>query len=327
LVYNNEYMGLSIVALTVVGMQFPLAALRDSNGKPVPMDAFGGRQVVLTFGPNSRNLALEARKTMPRVIAVGVDYALPANAEWQAGIEGAVLLNSKGYAVKHWQLPPAEKLATFLREWTSSSSPSLDSTLPDPRVRLKRIAATKPPDTWFDALRNGLRLAIPRPLAAGAAKGLAVVFLSTTGAMDELYFPRLNKIYEECSAANIDMLGIFSEYDETAQRVSRVAGLMNIAFPCAIDPGNAFADAFRATRTPEAFLLDSDMRLIYTGAVDSSSFESDDNRRYLSDAIKAMAAGKGPSIRKTLPFGTILRRDPGETSSERSRSIGRLPSF
>ena len=70
------------------------------------------------------------------------------------------------------------------------------------------------------------------------------------------------------------------------------------------------------------FLMDSKMRVFYTGAIDSSTFDSSESTPFLQNAIQALVAGKEPAIAKTLPFGTILRRS---AQDERASPFESLP--
>ncbi|MBA3727258.1 MAG: redoxin family protein [Armatimonadetes bacterium] len=108
--------------------------------------------------------------------------------------------------------------------------------------------------------------------------------------------------------ANLGVLALFSNYDETAAAVSSFAAVAELAFDIALDPGNAFADAYRATRTPEAFLMDADGKVAYTGAVDSSTWPAAENLPFLMRAIAAVSKGELPKIERSLPFGTVIRR-------------------
>ena len=60
-----------------------------------------------------------------------------------------------------------------------------------------------------------------------------------------------------------------------------------------VDNNHQVADAFGANRTPESFLFDKSLTLIYHGAIDDNPSDADAvTRRHLKEAINEMLAGK-----------------------------------
>lgn len=84
-----------------------------------------------------------------------------------------------------------------------------------------------------------------------------------------------------------------------------------MAFPYVVDATSEVARAFGATRTPEAFLFDAGGKLVYHGAIDDNAKEPKKvKKRYLEDALEALAAGKPVAVAQTKALGcTIKYRD------------------
>ncbi|MEO7265372.1 MAG: thioredoxin family protein, partial [Ferruginibacter sp.] len=67
-----------------------------------------------------------------------------------------------------------------------------------------------------------------------------------------------------------------------------------------VDKNNEIADAFGANRTPECFLFDKNLKLVYHGAIDDNpSDASAVNRHHLKEAINELVAGKDISVKES----------------------------
>jgi len=76
-----------------------------------------------------------------------------------------------------------------------------------------------------------------------------------------------------------------------------------------MDENHVLADAFGALTTPHVFLFDSDMKLIYKGAIDDSVDSSEGvENPYLKDAIEAYKAGEKIDPNSTKQLGCSIKR-------------------
>ena len=76
-----------------------------------------------------------------------------------------------------------------------------------------------------------------------------------------------------------------------------------------VDKNNMVADAFGANRTPECFLFNKDLKLVYHGAIDDSpSDESAIKRIHLKEAITEMATGKEVTVKESRSVGCSIKR-------------------
>ena len=76
-----------------------------------------------------------------------------------------------------------------------------------------------------------------------------------------------------------------------------------------VDKGNQVADAFGANRTPECFLFDKNLRLVYHGAIDNSpADETTITRVHLKEAINEMVAGKEITVKESKSVGCSIKR-------------------
>lgn len=82
--------------------------------------------------------------------------------------------------------------------------------------------------------------------------------------------------------------------------------------PYVIDHGHVVADAFGATRTPEVFLFDGDLELVYRGAIDDNARNPDEvTRPFLMEAVQALASGSAPEPQVTRSIGCTIKRVEG----------------
>ncbi len=80
------------------------------------------------------------------------------------------------------------------------------------------------------------------------------------------------------------------------------------AFPYVVDDTSGVAKAFGATRTPEVFLFDAAGKLAYHGAIDDNAREPEKvEKRYLADALQAVAQGQRVPVAETKALGCTIK--------------------
>jgi len=78
--------------------------------------------------------------------------------------------------------------------------------------------------------------------------------------------------------------------------------------PYVMDEGSALAKAFGAMVTPEAYLFDKGGKLVYHGTIDDNHKEADKvEKRYLKDALDAVAGGKTVPMAETKGIGCTIK--------------------
>ncbi len=77
----------------------------------------------------------------------------------------------------------------------------------------------------------------------------------------------------------------------------------------AVDEKNVLADAYGASRTPECYLFDKDLVLVYRGAIDNNPGDAGNvSRKHLQLAMDEMVAGKPVSVKETRSVGCGIKR-------------------
>lgn len=98
--------------------------------------------------------------------------------------------------------------------------------------------------------------------------------------------------------------------DDSFEAMKDYAKDQKYNFSYVVDKDHEVADAFGANRTPECFLFDKNLTLVYHGAIDDNpSDESAITRHHLKEAIKEMAAGKDISIKESRSVGCTIKRN------------------
>jgi DNA-binding ferritin-like protein (Dps family) len=95
---------------------------------------------------------------------------------------------------------------------------------------------------------------------------------------------------------------------ESMEDMQARAKSSNYDFYYALDEQAKLAEAFGATRTPDIFLFNTDMELVYTGAIDDNakSAENVDNP-FLKNAINNLVEGKEINPKTTKALGCTIK--------------------
>ncbi len=76
-----------------------------------------------------------------------------------------------------------------------------------------------------------------------------------------------------------------------------------------VDADSELANAFGANRTPECFLFNKELKLVYHGAIDNSPANADNvTRKHLQIAIDEVADGKTVTTTETKSVGCGIKR-------------------
>ncbi len=80
-------------------------------------------------------------------------------------------------------------------------------------------------------------------------------------------------------------------------------------FPYLLDEGHIMADVFGATRTPQVFLFNADLELVYTGAIDDNANNANGVRNfYVQKAIEAILTGAVIETPSSALVGCTIKR-------------------
>lgn len=138
--------------------------------------------------------------------------------------------------------------------------------------------------------------------------GSVIIFISTQCPISNGYNERMEAMAEAYGKRGISVIGINANASESADAVKAHAAEKHFIFPVLKDNGNKIADKLGAMRTPEAYLLDANNKLVYHGRIDNSKDESKVDSNDLRDAMDALLAGKPIAKPTALAFGCNIKR-------------------
>lgn len=150
---------------------------------------------------------------------------------------------------------------------------------------------------------------------AGAAgeNGLLVMFSCNTCPWVKAWEDRYDDTAAEARELGIGMIvpnpnTAIRDGGESMADMKARAQASGYTFPYVLDEGAQLASAFGATRTPDVFLFNSDMELVYRGAIDDNAKDAGSvEARYLSDAMHAMVNGEEIAPKTTRSIGCTIK--------------------
>ena len=140
------------------------------------------------------------------------------------------------------------------------------------------------------------------------SKAIVVIFVATECPVSNAYNSRMESIYNEYKNKNVALVGINSNKAEDIGRIKEHAKSKGLTFPILKDEKNIIADKFRASVTPEVFILNNNFEVLYHGRIDDSRDESDVEKKDLRIALDEILSGKQVSNPVTKAFGCTIKR-------------------
>ena len=140
------------------------------------------------------------------------------------------------------------------------------------------------------------------------SKGVVILFIATKCPVSNAYNERMEKLAQDYKAKGVNVVGINANSTEPAAEVKSHATDKGLTFTILKDDGNKIADRLGATRTPEAYVLDANMKLVYHGRIDNSQRVEGITANDLRDALDEMLAGKAVTKTGGAAFGCSIKR-------------------
>jgi len=139
-------------------------------------------------------------------------------------------------------------------------------------------------------------------------KGTVVIYIATKCPVSNAYNDRMEKLAQDYKAKGINVIGINSNSTEPSAEVKAHAAEKHLTFAILKDEGNKIADRWGATRTPEVYVLDASMKLVYHGRIDNSQKVEGVTSNDVRDALDEMLAGKPVTKTGGAAFGCTIKR-------------------
>jgi hypothetical protein len=144
------------------------------------------------------------------------------------------------------------------------------------------------------------------------AKAFVLVFVDTGCPLAQRYLPTLQKLDADYRGRGAAVLAVNAGADDSIPAVAAMAVRHDCTFPFVKDFDAACARALGVTRTPEAVVLDADLRLRYRGRIDDQyrpgGSRPAPTRHDLRDALDAVLAGREVAVPATPVDGCLITR-------------------
>jgi len=180
-----------------------------------------------------------------------------------------------------------------------AGSGSSDNNVPTPPTMGTVIDDFKLPDT------NGAEHSLK---SLAGSKGAVLIFIATRCPISNAYNDRMEKLAQDYKAKGINVVGINSNVTEPVAEVKSHATEKGLTFTILKDEGNRVADRLGANHTPEAYVLNPSMKLVYHGRIDNSMRPEGVTANDLRDALDELLAGKAISKTGGAAFGCSIKR-------------------
>lgn len=103
------------------------------------------------------------------------------------------------------------------------------------------------------------------------AKAVVVIFTSNVCAYDGYYSDRLKSLFQTYSAnVQFVLVNSYQEAEESEDKMKAMYASWGVDVPYLSDKDQAWMKAFGAKKSPEVFVLDKDLKTIYSGAIDDN---------------------------------------------------------
>ena len=149
---------------------------------------------------------------------------------------------------------------------------------------------------------------------AAKGNGVIVMFSCNTCPYVIKNEERITNLNDFATKLNIGMIILnsneaYRENDESYKAMIEYANEKRINCFYTVDKDSEVADAFGANRTPECFLFDKNLKLVYHGAIDDNpTDESAVKRRHLIEAMTEISNNKEVSVKETKSVGCGIKR-------------------
>jgi len=116
------------------------------------------------------------------------------------------------------------------------------------------------------------------------------------------------QLHKEYESKGVTFVGINSNKQEDVAEIKEHAKKNGLEFPILKDKNNVIADEFKASFTPEIYVLNGDLEQLYHGRIDDSRREKNIKVSDLCNTLDKILAGKKVSVSETKAFGCTIKR-------------------
>ncbi|MEO5571105.1 MAG: redoxin domain-containing protein [Bacteroidia bacterium] len=144
-------------------------------------------------------------------------------------------------------------------------------------------------------------------------KASVFIFLASDCPLSQNYTLTLNKLQEQFKKNSIVFYGIIAGTNFNKKEVDDFVNKYKINFPVLLDSGFNLAAYFKASKTPEVFVVNPEQKILYKGAIDNWAADLGVHRtviteHYLEDALTNIIQNNDVRIKETKAVGCFIEK-------------------
>lgn len=141
-----------------------------------------------------------------------------------------------------------------------------------------------------------------------SSKAVVLMFIATQCPVSNAYNTRMVELQKDYASKGVTFVGINSNKQESAEEVKNHAKEHGFEFTILKDWNNVIADKLEASVTPEIYVLNSALEVLYHGRIDDSQRENRVSSKDLRAALDRILSGKPVEVEETKAFGCSIKR-------------------
>jgi len=141
---------------------------------------------------------------------------------------------------------------------------------------------------------------------APGKKGTVILFMSAVCPCSNSHVEIVKKLADKF--ADFAFVGVHSNADETPQVSQSYFKTAAFAFPIIEDSKARLADEYKALKTPHAFVLSPEGKVLYRGGITSSTVGETADKQFLKDALEDVSAGRDVRVAEGRSLGCTISR-------------------
>jgi peroxiredoxin len=141
-----------------------------------------------------------------------------------------------------------------------------------------------------------------------SSKVIVLMFIATKCPVSNAYNDRMVALQKDYASKGVTFVGINANKQEGVEEIKNHAKEHGFSFTVLKDWNNVVADKLGASVTPEIYVLNSNLELLYHGRIDDSQRENKVTSKDLRTALDLALSGKPVAVRETKAFGCTIKR-------------------
>ncbi|MBI1937625.1 MAG: thioredoxin family protein [Ignavibacteriales bacterium] len=140
------------------------------------------------------------------------------------------------------------------------------------------------------------------------SKAIVIMFIATQCPVSNAYNERMAQIHKDFKNKGIFFIGINSNKQEDVGEIKEHAEENDFGFIILKDEKNIVADKFNASVTPEVYVLNQNLEVLYHGRIDDSRDVGKVKNHDLRNVLDEILSGKKITTTQTKAFGCTIKR-------------------